>query len=1111
MKKILTFFITTAILLTTFSSCSLSPNDKLNISELITVSMSSASEYGIWLTERLGDEITEKLILGIGSSDSYDVDMSTFEDDGYIIRSDKDETVIFGKTEVGLDLACRRYANDIDIYGSSFETVYHEGYRIDEIRLFGKSISDFKIEYPAGSDANTLFAVSELVRLVEIACGAVLPQSAGISESSSVIRFVPNSSELKNGAYRYYESNENLIFEYSDNAESAVYAFLENECGWNGLSYGDSLLTESQLIDIARGIDVTETPAFGYFSSSLSYENDRGIPSASQRSKLPVSHASNGMAKHDFAEMGAAADKKQICYTDQEVFDTVLDNVKKYIRSLQNTENTSSVTEVDISQSIDGEYCLCDGCQEVIAEEGSTAGVVVRFANKLSEKLSKEYPDTAIKILADKYTSVPPVTPPIGNVYVTFSYEDGCNNHALSGIECESDNSISSSNILLSERLRGWLGLTDKVYVTYSSGEGIFSSLDTVYKDMLYLYNSGVMGVYRQIDNSDSVIYRIEDQLCAYLNRNIDMGSEKFDELLCDLLYREFGDGWHYIRNLVADISEIKKIDECSSNFSGIKYDTFKYSGMFNALAENTEAAILLSCSVSQERNSELLSCRIIYEGCFSSYFNAYYSEDKEKIKSLENKYSVMLERLEKNGISDSLPSDLYSIAWEEWEEFKNILCNVETPSYEDNDINTLREYCDIVNEHTAANRLTFAFSTDTHYTSEATASVKNKMVSDTKSMMRITRYADIDLFVNGGDLINGDQSTCLLALDSLTEATTMFKGTHTNIPMVFLRGNHDDNTWYSLADNEGKRYDIYHKNTVLTSSDWRNYFTNNAPEIVTDDEGSYGYYDHEASKIRILFLDTSDIPYEDIGNGYYKYGAYAGHGIRQDQLEFMANAMLFSDKGEDASEWAILVLSHVPVETMKAEGYRFGTKDASGRNFYAFLRILKAYQKGTVFDEAQVNPTNYGDGGYLTTDLKWNDTAGDFAYDIYADYSANGPGEVIGFISGHTHIDNYSNEVGKVSYTNPIIYPELSCGYSYIATSSRGITTFTVERNGDGTGYIYADRMGRSIVPYEDMISDGDNAVVSTDPVATGMITSDPYAGSVASGHYTVYYSQHR
>ena len=50
------------------------------------------------------------------------------------------------------------------------DIAYHEGNRIDELRLAGTNIAEYAIEYPAEHNENMLYAISEMQRLIKKAC-----------------------------------------------------------------------------------------------------------------------------------------------------------------------------------------------------------------------------------------------------------------------------------------------------------------------------------------------------------------------------------------------------------------------------------------------------------------------------------------------------------------------------------------------------------------------------------------------------------------------------------------------------------------------------------------------------------------------------------------------------------------------------------------------------------------------------------------------------------------------------------------------------------------------------------------------------------------------------
>ena len=89
----------------TLASCAQTPAK--NFSPKITVSSSEADTYASWLTKRLGDSLENSVYLALGNDSG--IDLSNFENDGYVIRTDGASTVIAGKTASGLDMAVRKY------------------------------------------------------------------------------------------------------------------------------------------------------------------------------------------------------------------------------------------------------------------------------------------------------------------------------------------------------------------------------------------------------------------------------------------------------------------------------------------------------------------------------------------------------------------------------------------------------------------------------------------------------------------------------------------------------------------------------------------------------------------------------------------------------------------------------------------------------------------------------------------------------------------------------------------------------------------------------------------------------------------------------------------
>ena len=366
------------------------------------------------------------------------------------------------------------------------------------------------------------------------------------------------------------------------------------------------------------------------------------------------------------------------------------------------------------------------------------------------------------------------------------------------------------------------------------------------------------------------------------------------------------------------------------------------------------------------------------------------------------------------------------------------------------------------ISQYQDDNTLTISLMADTHFET----SQPHKLPAY-KDFGQIQDYTNVDFAANLGDAING-KSTKAQTIEDI-KSLTYHTAQYCKSPLYFVRGNHDDNGWYSFGNYGG----TYKTDEIINDVEWYDLAVKDYQNGVVSDEnnpyGGYGYYDDIDSKTRIFLLNTSDIPYIVEDDGTYRYNSYQDACISNAQLNFVANALLFEDK-ENPDEWGALFLSHIPLDSSNLDNERFGGKMALPKGAHIMLAIINAYHKGTSFKFSG------------TSSNKKTDIPEDFMVDVDVDYSKKGAGEVIAFFSGHTHTDNFCDTVS--------VEQSLSYGFTYIGVNgSYAFANFIIDR----------DKKLINAVKHGGVVTE----------TTEGTLVGTPDIGTIESGEWAVYYGK--
>jgi DNA repair exonuclease SbcCD nuclease subunit len=256
-----------------------------------------------------------------------------------------------------------------------------------------------------------------------------------------------------------------------------------------------------------------------------------------------------------------------------------------------------------------------------------------------------------------------------------------------------------------------------------------------------------------------------------------------------------------------------------------------------------------------------------------------------------------------------------------------------------------------------------FVFITDLHH------EISGNQLHAARSVNRLSQELPLDAVICGGDnAINGPKTDVLAAQREII--SELSSGSY---PLFIVKGNHDDNSIEDAIDD------------VLFPDISYDLFVKSIEDVVMLDEsnrlGMYYYYDLADKKTRIIVLNCIDIPYfvtEQGKLGYYGQWKYA---FSNKQLNWMAHSALNLSGKPDREAWTIVIFSHASI----IQDHVFGA-DQSIENENIAWGIVSAFQNG---------------GFYRSVP-----TSGDFAQQVEADFSSQGPGCVAAVIFGHVHYD---------------------------------------------------------------------------------------------------------
>jgi hypothetical protein len=255
----------------------------------------------------------------------------------------------------------------------------------------------------------------------------------------------------------------------------AVYTFLEDQLGCRWWSSTESTIPKRPTLSV-DGVNVRYVPPLEYRSAFWfdAFDGDWAVRnkcngqshrlSAEQGGRhlyegfvhtfYPLIPPKTYFADHPewFSELKGirTTERAQLCLTNEDMRRELVQNLKERLR------DNPAATIASVSQNDWHGNCQCQNCAAIEKEEGSPAGLMLRFVNAVAADIEQEFPNVAISTLAYQYTRKPPaLTKPRHNVIVQ-----------LCSIECSFCRPLADErNKAFSDDIVGWSKISNRLYI----------------------------------------------------------------------------------------------------------------------------------------------------------------------------------------------------------------------------------------------------------------------------------------------------------------------------------------------------------------------------------------------------------------------------------------------------------------------------------------------------------------------------------------------------------------------------------------------------------------------------------------------------------------------
>lgn len=455
-----------------------------------------------------------------------------------------------------------------------------------QIELVYQGKSDYRITIEKDADIPAINAVKELQSYLNKMTGVLLPIETEKKGSECEIVIIKDT-DLQEEEFEIKVSDSNLVISGGGprGILYCVYEFLET-IGCRFLAPDCEVIPETETILLESSLYIKRKPAFMLrdvywgcafdehwsvkqrLNSCLLYINHgRKISNewgGGIRNAGPVHvHNFELLVPEDeyfrdhpeyFSEINGERTAKylysQLCLTNEDVFDIVVEKVRKWI------EEYPEARFVPISQTdsyVLHSFCTCKECSRINNEEGSYAGTLIRFVNRVADTFRDEYPDHLFETLAYQFSAAPPqVTKPRDNVIIRYC-TGGCSAHPIETCELNAGSRIY---------IKKWGEMHNMLYVwDYTTDFAFylcpFPNLDTLQPNMQFFFENNVKGVFEQGNYLDPISGEFGNLRCYLLAKLLFDPYTDIEKHKTEFINGYYGKGADYVRQYIDFIHRI--------------------------------------------------------------------------------------------------------------------------------------------------------------------------------------------------------------------------------------------------------------------------------------------------------------------------------------------------------------------------------------------------------------------------------------------------------------------------------------------------------------------------------------------------------------------------